>query len=320
MFQNEAITEGIKALKAHNEGIRKHSKELEEGNRLMRNELSTLQSQLAEASAFASATLKSTSDSQARDVSNLQTGSNGLQSSLHERAKDTPKVEVQDDDGDEDDNDDENHDESKTDEVDDKKVEHNEENKDEDVDDPSFLELGASVSSSRSDEIQMADAELTSAGMDSVGLGETPAASVASSNPQDMVGMLSSGIANLAKEERAGEAKLKSMFLVAFRAGAQRRATLLAQQQSLNASRHAHEAVEKRLQRAEKHLEATREELQHRLHSLGTFVLRLARLAQAKPEEVPQLMKSLGSRKHLGGALTNTRANATQSSGVSDVE
>jgi len=70
--QNKAIADKIQTLKKGNEELRTNCHELQEGNRVMRVELHTLESKFAEAKEFIGASLVSSDDSKAKELTVLK--------------------------------------------------------------------------------------------------------------------------------------------------------------------------------------------------------------------------------------------------------
>ena len=92
-----------------------------------------------------------------------------------------------------------------------------------------------------------------------------PALVIPNKNPRDLLNVLSSGVDSLAKQEKASDAKLKTMFVTAFKKGTKRHQALLAEQKSLNATSAQLGALQTKLKAAEVHLEGRRDSLKERL-------------------------------------------------------
>merc|ERR1712226_793357 len=116
----------------------------------------------------------------------------------------------------------------------------------------------------------MADVEAALAGEGGI----EGVAPTSSTNPGDLINVLSSGIDSLSKQEKASEAKLRNMFLTRFKAGTKSHTVLMAQQQGLNSTRTSLLSEQSKLRVATSHLEFTKGKLEQQLHGLGSFLQR----------------------------------------------
>jgi len=285
ILANANITAEIKTLQGGNAAIKKHSKEIEAINKLMRSELKTLQQRLGVAKDFTAKALTSTDDSK-NSLLQVLKGGKRHHHALVETASSTHR-EVDDDD-----------DDDSSDSSDDK-----EDSKDDDEDDEEGTSLLAFSSSvRRTSTVTAADSaasfesamgDLESAVPAGPGMGLDSSSSVPAESPADLLSVLSKDVAHLAQQEKDSEKSLKNLFIRDFRGGAKRHQALLSQQKSLVASRGSLQALQAKLKSAEAHLEATRAQLEGRLHGLGQFVQKLAHLAMAPQREVPHLLEVL---------------------------
>jgi hypothetical protein len=265
--ENGQISKEISDLNAHNVALRKHAKELQVDNRLLRIEFQTFQTKLGVSRDFVTTALASTDDSKAKELVIL---------------KDANKEEHDEDREEDDDSDDRDEDDGDN------------SGKDDDDDDsgddsgPSFLALA-----SRTQRSAVADG-MQEAQLDDLdgGDGENKPDIM---NPKDLLKVLQKGVENLAAEEKDGEAKLKTMFLSDFQGGSKRHIALIAQQKTLNATRASVKQRQDLLKVAEAHLELTKSHLEQRLRGLGLFLQKLAHVALAPASEVPKMIKALPS-------------------------
>lgn len=282
---NSNITSDIQNLKDKNAAIKKHAKEIEETNKVMRSELKTLQSHLGVAKDFTAKSLTSTDDSKSSLLQVLKgKGSRRHHKALVETASRTKRK----DDDDEDD-DDSSDDSEESDDKDD-------DSDDDEEEGTSLLSLSRKVrkngvllsSSDGAASFEAAMSELESAVPAGPAMPETPSAS-----PGDLLEVLSKDVAHLAQQEKESEKNLKNLFIRDFRAGAKRHAALLSQQKTLIAQRGSLQTLQAKLTKAEAHLESTRAQLEGRLHGLGQFIQKLAHFAMAPQHEVPHLLEVL---------------------------
>jgi len=274
---NDKITTEIEKLKSGNTAIRKHARELQENNRLMRSELHTMQSRLGVATDFLAKALTSTDDSKNAMLQVLKGGTRHHQPALVE----TASKKHEDDDSDDDDS-----------------SENSEESEDESDDQDegaSLLEVSerkvhrSSADGAASFEEAMNDLEAAVPSNAMAGL----EASTPSSSTGDMLEMLAKDVAHLSAQEKESEKNLRNLFIRDFRAGAKRHQALLVQQKGLIATRGSLMALEAKLKTAEGHLENTRKHLEGKLHGIGQFLQKLAHFAMAPTREVPHLLEGL---------------------------
>jgi len=261
---NAQITSNIQNLKKENNVLRKHAHELQSGNKLMRTEFKELQTKLTEAKDFVTESLAKTDDSKAPVLAVLQTPKvhhrHHLADEADEKQDDDEKSSGKDKDDDDD-----------------------EQGSDDDEDDSAFVEVGAKRRTLRMDEeFDMAPAQ--------------PVQPVPEVDPRTLLGVLSAGVENLKKQEKASEEQLKTMFINSFKAGTVRHAALMQQQKGLNSTRTSLLQTQQQLRTAESHLQSTRSHLEQRLRGLGLFMQRLTKLALAPPTEVPKVLESVPSK------------------------
>lgn len=271
---NNNITNDIKQLKASNAALKKHAREVQETNRVMRMELHTVQSRLGTAKEFAEHSLKSTDDSKNSLLQVLEGGRRHRHRALVETS--SKSREVDDDDEDDDDSD----------------------KSDDDDEDDADSFLSVSQKTHRADgtaSFMAAMSELESAVPAVPALPTDAAASPGAdkADPNDLLEVLAKDVAHLALQEKESEKKLKNLFIRDFRAGAKRHQALLAQQKSLIATRGSLLTLQSKLKDAEAHLEMTRQQLESRLHGIGQFLQKLAHFSMAPQREVSHLMEVL---------------------------
>jgi ABC-type Zn2+ transport system substrate-binding protein/surface adhesin len=261
--ENKQISKDISEINTHNVALRKHAKELQVDNRLLRIELQTFQTKLGVSRDFVATALASTDDSKAKDLLILKEA----KKEDHEDREEDDDSDDRDEDGDNSGKDDDD---------------------DDDGDDagPSFLALASRTQKSAEADVQ--DAQLD----DFEGDGEKKPKTL---NPNDLLKVLQKGVENLAVEEKEGEAKLKAMFLSDFQGGSRHHIALISQQKTLNATRASVKQRENLLTAAEAHLERTKSHLEQRLRGLGLFLQKLAHVALAPAAEVPKMVKTLPS-------------------------
>lgn len=265
---NDGIAETIKTLKADNAGLKKHAHQIEESNKAMRAELHTLQSHLGEAKDFTAKSLTSTDDSKS---ALLQVLHKSAHQTLVETSQKTKTKKGDDSDDGSDDSDDEGSDDQ--------------DDSDDSAD--SFLQVR------REDGTASLDAAMTE--MDAVA---PPVSAMnldagATSDPGDLLTILSKDVAHLAQQEKESEKTLKSLFIRDFRAGAKRHAALLLKQKGLTANSNALQQTKAQLTKAVEHLETTNKQLAGRLHGLGQYLQKLAHFAMAPQKEVKHLIEVL---------------------------
>jgi hypothetical protein len=274
---NANISSEIKNLKKRNADLRKHAKQLQESNRVMRTELHSLEGRLLAAKEFTTASLKSTDDSKNSLLQVLKTNGNGNRhhhNTLVETSSSSKRD--ADDDDDEEDSDDTDSDDDDSDDAAD-----------------SFLSVSMETHRSSADgasSFMAAISELESA---VPAVGAQPVEVNSEADPSDLLTVLAKDVSRLAEQEKKSEKELKARFIKDFRAGAKRHQALMSQQKGLIATRGSLLALQAQLKDAEAHLEATKKALQSRLHAIGQFMQKLAHFAMAPEHEVPHLMEVL---------------------------
>jgi hypothetical protein len=263
---NARISQEIGGLKKSNLETEKHAKELQVTNHLIRVELSTLKSKLAVSREFLAASLLSTDDSKAADLDVLEDQKNRKQGVASADAKKASSSQ-EDDDGEDDDSKDSDSD-------------------DDDDSATSFLMLKSSTATLRSDGSEEDSEDVAEA--------QDPA-DKATTDPRDLLKVLSSGVDNLETQEKESEAKLKQMFLQNFREGTKKRKSLLAQQKQLNATRATLLDYQGKLKTADGHLEGTKGKLEQRLHGLAAFLQKLSAIAMGPVNEAATKLNELPS-------------------------
>lgn len=263
---NARVSQEIGGLKKSNLETEKHAKELQVTNHLIRVELSTLKSKLAVSREFLAASLLSTDDSKAADLDVLEDQKNRKQGVASADAKKASSSQ-EDDDGEDDDSKDSDSD-------------------DDDDSATSFLMLKSSTATLRSDGSEEDSEDVAEA--------QDPA-DKATTDPRDLLKVLSSGVDNLETQEKESEAKLKQMFLQNFREGTKKRKSLLAQQKQLNATRATLLDYQGKLKTADGHLEGTKGKLEQRLHGLAAFLQKLSAIAMGPVNEAATKLNELPS-------------------------
>lgn len=112
---------------------------------------------------------------------------------------------------------------------------------------------------------------------------------------RQLIKVLQSSAVELAEQELAGEAQLKALFQKSFKVGAHRHQALLVQQKTLNATRASLSELQGRLSGEEAHLMTSKSDLEQRLHGLGLYLQQLEHLALAPEAEAPRLLAGLPS-------------------------
>lgn len=283
ILANSNISSEISGLTQSNADLRKQAHEIEQNNHVMRLELHELQARLGVAKDFTAKSLTSTDDRK-----------NALLQVLHHNkdarvvAKISSKAQKDDDDED-DDSDDDQSDQNSTSADADSSDDEDDEDDASDAPATSFLSLSTKVRriakssnfvSSLVPDVSMSDLE-------------TSIPAVPASNTGDLLGDLMKDVAHLADQEKQSVKTLKTLFIADFRAGAKRKAALLAQQKQLTATRASLVALQSKLKIAVAHLEATHSHLQGRLHGIGHFLQKLAHLAMAPQQDVAKLTEGL---------------------------
>jgi hypothetical protein len=299
---NANISAEIKSLQSSNDELRKHARESEQNNHLMRSELRQLQSRFGVATDFIANSLTSTDDTKQSVLRVLDGASHHhhhvlVQTSVksHKSHGDSDE-EAEADDDDDDDSEDSSVDKDTSDDNDDHGDDDSDDDDSQNDNITSFLALSVEVrrasvaSASKVATIDTSMVELESA------LPVTDAVRVLTatpSNPEDLLGGLVRDVANLAQQEKQSEKTLKELFIHDFRAEAKRGTALIAQQKDLRATQTSLLALRAKLKRAESHLEATGMKLQAKLHGLGQYLQKLAHLAMAPQGEVKNLLDNL---------------------------
>lgn len=273
---NAKISSEIDALKKDNVARRKHAQELVEANKFMRSEIHALEASLGAGRDFAQASLKASDDRKAKELVVL-----GMEKEEAHKVEDKTEKKTKVEDKSSTDKDEK---ESKDTSADDEKD-------DDDDDDAtagdSFLAL-----SSRHGHRLFARAK-TSVEVSAEDAALADAYAPEQQTPADIVKLLTAGVENLAKEQKASEEHVKALFATDVEAETKRQEALVQQQQSLNATRSSLKVLQAKLGVAEDHLTSTKSLLSSKLRELGLFVQRLAHLALAPQGEAPRLLKAL---------------------------
>lgn len=264
--QNNEVASEIQTLKKGNEELRKNCHDLQEGSRVMRVELHTLESKFAEAKEFVGASLTSSDDSKAKELAVLKSPVHHHKSFLDRHDDDQEEDQAQADDKGEKDDD-------------------NDDDDSNDDDAESFLAI-----SSHAHRVFAEAEDMEEAPDDAAAVAGPP------TDPSGLVDILKSGVAQMQLEEHASEKKMKSIFVANFQQGQKRHTALMSQQKALNGTRTQLQALQLNLHGAEVHLEATKTSLQERLRGLGLFAQRLAHLALAPAGEVSRLLTALPAK------------------------
>lgn len=266
--QNNGVASEIQTLKKGNEDLRKNCHDLQEGNRVMRVELHTLESKFAEAKEFVGTSLTSSDDSKAKELAVLKSPVHHHKSFLDRHDDDQEEDNTEDKSGKDDDTEEDDHDDDSNDD-----------------DAESFLAI-----SSRSHRM-FAETEDMEESPD-----DAPAVAAPPSDPSGLVDILKTGVAQMQSEEHASEKKMKAIFVANFQQGQKRHSALMSQQKALNGTRSQLQALQLNLHGAEVHLTTTKTSLQERLRGLGLFAQRLAHLALAPAGEVSRLLTALPAK------------------------
>jgi len=121
------------------------------------------------------------------------------------------------------------------------------------------------------------------------------------SSPEELMAVLSSGLADLKMEENATLASMKQMFDTQFNEANSRCASLLDEQTALNTTRSTAQQLNKRLESAVHHLEQTEKYLKAQINAIRGFAGKMAMpakqeeasLLQWGPRAKPQLPKAV---------------------------
>jgi len=329
--ENADINASIDALREGNANLTNHAKELRAENRLKRSELQTLKAKIGLASEFVAESLKATDEQGVaalavlnkpvvthghKDIAlvatsehdgdkKVSTHGSWLQAKKMQAKTIAAKQDDEDSDGDEDDDDD---DEKSPVPV-----------KDDDSDDDradSFLALSSKVhrvSTKRSEDNSDFQFDESLAYHHKRSL----------TNPRDLISSLYSGVDTLSKQGDANAARLKALFVGAFKKGGKRHSALLVRQKALNATREGLQNTQERLQKAVSHLDGTFRSLDGRLQGLGNFLRRLGHLGAAPDTEAKRIMKTLPTKILLQKAPRDNNdaaASASTDAGASSAE
>lgn len=339
MDVNANISAQVQRLKTGNANLRKKAKELQDGNHLKQQELQTLTAKLDIAKSFIGESLQATNDQHSTELNVLQSSSSNSQlgakttkkkaptasmfhASRHAEAASSEKDDADDKDGADDEStaDDEEADadsDSKKVSKKDKKQTNTADEEDDDEDDDqdeddgekgaeSFVAVKSKVHRIRvRRRRQMAEADLGQTSNEEAAP-SAPQQASSSAQPQDLLAVLTSGVENLAKEDKASDARLKTLFMTAFKKGTKRHTALLTQQKTLRQEKARLEAMQNKLETAVEHLEKTKANLKERLHGLGLFLQRLGHLAVAPAGETQRLMKSLPDKVQTAQEVTTS--------------
>eukprot|EP00929_Paragymnodinium_shiwhaense_P120949 TRINITY_DN9302_c0_g1_i1.p2 TRINITY_DN9302_c0_g1~~TRINITY_DN9302_c0_g1_i1.p2 ORF type:complete len:492 (+),score=208.30 TRINITY_DN9302_c0_g1_i1:80-1555(+) len=329
--QNQHISAEIATLTDANGNLTKQAKNLEDENHLGRVELKTLQAKLKLVREFLDESLEATSDRGAEVLEVLQrSGSVRVAKKVKTPPPATTELSSEADKDQESDDNGEDGDETSneqapalvqnstqeeggeadaesTDAQDDQEGEatsddDEEEVVEEDEASTSFLALKSQVHRMRVKEAAAAGEALGDGAMSEIEeellkpLAKQEQQAQLAASPRDLLKVLSSNVDGLAQEQQANGAKLKKLFLAAYKAGNKRHTALLSQQKSLNATRSELSATQTKLKGAVNHLETTHEHLAERLRGVGLFMQRLGHLAIAPVAEAKHLLKNLPSK------------------------
>lgn len=287
--ENDKVSNEISSLKAENTKLKNHAKDLQDGNKLRRTELKTLESKLGAAKDFATAALKSTDDSKAKELVVLDTTHAVAQKAQKVRKLGFGKkaqAEEMHEDADTDSDKDDSSDDDKDDASDDDKGKDDDDSDDDDSDKGTALVETESHHIGKGHKAEVVDEKK-------------------STDARDLLQVLSKGVDDMTVEAKSSESKLQTMFVEAFKSGGKRHAALVEQRTSLQTQRSELKALQAQLRTAIAHLQATREQLDQRLKGMGSFIQRLGHLAMAPSGEVARIMKGLPTAVSL--AQTSSR-------------
>jgi len=292
---NARITANITSLKAGNDELRKRAKELQDGNRLMRVELHSLDGKIGSAKEFIASSLQSTDDSKAHDLEvlggNTKPTQHAQQAPLHKRHR-HGFIQITSDDVDDD-----------SDSEPEQGVASDGPDGGDDSNDAGLSLLALSARSHRATARRAARVEESAAVTEFdnqfLAFSQTPALSTPAIvsppaiNEKQLIQGLSTGVAELGKEAQASETKLEAIFNAHHQGGAKRHEALLSQQKQLKATRKALRELKSKLSTAVKHLEGTQKHLEARRHALGLFMQKIAHVLLAPPSEASKLLDAL---------------------------
>lgn len=122
-----------------------------------------------------------------------------------------------------------------------------------------------------------------------------------------LIGTLTKGIQQLTAQNKKASLEMDQAFKEDFQAGQARRSGLLHHQEQLNTTRATLTTIGAKLEKADAHLDATRQHLERRLRAVGLYLQRLAHLILAPPQESQALIARLPKAVELP-AVTRTEA------------
>jgi len=289
---NDNIVVEINNLKLNNTNLKKHAHESGQNNQLMRSELHTLQSHLGGATEFTAKSLSSTDDSKNAVLEVLQNPRVHHKSLMQTSSKSSHDA---DDDSDDEDDDEDSSDDSneQSKEGTDGKDDDKDDDDSEDEETTSLLSVSKKVHRVSKSADAAASFETAMSELESAVPAAAPLTADVGSNAESLLEGLSREVARLANQEKQSEKTLKDLFIRDFRAGAKRKAALLASQKALLATRSSLRKLQDKLKTADAHLQDTSKHLQSRLHGLGQFLQKMVHLALAPTQEAPHLLKAL---------------------------
>jgi hypothetical protein len=287
--QNQLISAQIAVLKEQNANLTTQAHRLVDENKLGRVELQTIQAKLKVATTFIDESLKATSDRDAKALDVLL-----VTSSANAEQKKDANVEKKEDDQQQDDQ--AGDVEEEEDVVEEDATDAGDADSEDEDAAPATSFLGLRSKVQRMKVKESAGQELQAGAMSEIEQEMFSKPEVLAANPRDLLKVLSSQVDDLSQDQQSNAAKMKSMFLSAFKVGTKRHNALLKEQKALNATRTGLATKQQKLQSAVAHLETTHEHLQERLRGLGLFVQRLGHLAIAPSSEAKHLVKSLPNK------------------------
>jgi len=285
LSMNANISVAIDSLRQGNKALIQHAGELQEGNRFMRVELRNLESKLGVARDFVNTSLTSTDDSKSKDLVVLEKTTSlrhrvRRRHAIAEVAQDNTKSDQGDDSA-----------QGKEEEAD----AGSDDDQRDDEEMVSFVALSSRTQRRMNAEAESFEAALAEIENAAPGMDLLTSAPKNTTDPADVLEVLSKGVSNLARQEKDSQQKLKALFIKGYRAGAKRHAALIVQQKGLNATRTMLTDERTKLRIAEEKLDGTRGKLRQRLQGLGHFLQRLSHLALAPYSEASNVLKALPS-------------------------
>jgi hypothetical protein len=286
--QNDKIKKVVDGLKAIDDRLRTHSKQLEDAIHTRRTELRTLKLKLGVSVDFVDTSLKGTNLEGSPELAILATPQTVPKTSpthqiavvaVKEIDEDAGKIEVpaeqEQTEDDEEASDDEEQEQSQSDD-------------DDDDDSADSAPAGTSLlmMSSRHRRVSLRDAIQPAAPQAGASASDTM-------QPHDLLHVLSQEVSSLAEQDQDGDAKLKKMFVEAFKKGNQRHTALLNLQKQLNVSRATMIANQPKLKVAEAQLMTKLDGVDNKLRGISHFLKKLAKLAVAPVAQADQLEKAL---------------------------